>query len=114
MSADRSTDEPEESSGYEKRDADVRKTFFLIIAGVVILALILVGLTEFFSYEKDEEFYDIVLKPESKELIKLRERENKILNSYGVVDSLKGIYRVPIDSAMKEMLREIKPAESGE
>jgi hypothetical protein len=114
MSADRATDEPDESSGYERRDADVRKTFILIVAGVVILALILVGLNEYFSYEKDEEFYEIVLKPESRELIEMRDREDRILNSYGLVDSLQGIYRIPIDSAMQEMLREAKAAESGE
>lgn len=114
MSADREIDEPGEGPGYERRDADIRKTFILIVAGVVVLALILVGLNEFFSYEKDKEIYEIVLKPESPELLKLREREDKILNSYGIVDSLQGIYRVPIDTAMQEMLREAGVPESGE
>lgn len=106
--------QPDENSGYEKRDADVRKTFIMIVAGIVVLALILVGLIEYFEFEKEKEIYEIVLKPESEELIKLREREDSILETYGIIDTLQGIYRIPIDSAMKEMLRDAGVPQSGE
>jgi hypothetical protein len=93
-------------SGYETRDVDVRKVFFFILLGIAALVLILFALNAYFSYVAEEEIYEMVLRPESKDLVELRQNEDRILNSYGVVDSVNGVYRIPIDSAMKEILRE--------
>lgn len=101
-------------AGYEKRDADIRKVFLLIIVGVILLALILYVLNVYFIYQSDEAVYQAVLKPESKELIQLRDREDAILSSYGVVDSADGVYRIPIDSAMQKMLVKTGADEGGE
>lgn len=97
---------PGDGPGYETRDVDVRRIFFLILAGIAVLVVILLTLNAYFAYVAEEEIYEMVLRPESQVLIELRQNEDRILNSYGVVDSVSGVYRIPIDSAMKEILRE--------
>lgn len=92
--------------GYEPGDVNIRKIVLLIIAGAVILALILIGLEQYFGYVADQEEYKMVLEPPSKALVELRQRDQQILTSYGVVDSSAGTYRIPVDSAMQIILRE--------
>jgi len=43
------------------------------------------------------EFYDIQ---------QLQERDSEILNNYGVVDAEDGVYRIPIDQAISEIVNE--------
>lgn len=94
------------NSGYETRDVNVFKIAVLVIMGIIVLAGILVALDVYFSYAVEREIYETVLKPESKVLIEIRQRDMLILNSYGKSDSLEGVYRIPIDSAMRDMLNE--------
>jgi len=96
----------EDNQGYETKDINIRKVYLFVLLGIFALAAILLALDKYFSYETEREIYDTVLKPESKILTKVRERDQRILSSYGVIDSAAGIYHIPIDSAMKEMLRE--------
>ncbi len=87
--------------GYEKRDVAVGK-LILATAGITIfVAAFVIVLFQFFTLESEEQVYDAVLAPESTVLLDLRAKEDEILNSYAVVDSTKGIYRIPIDQAMK-------------
>lgn len=94
------------NSGYETRDVNVFTVTVLIILGIIALAGILVSLDIYFSYTVEREIYEIVLKPGSKALKEIRQRDRLILDSYGKSDSLEGVYRIPIDSAMRDMLRE--------
>ena len=41
---------------------------------------------------------------EPKDLAAFRHEEAEVLSTYGVVDKEKGVYRIPIDQAMKLML----------
>jgi len=93
-------------AGYEKQGINARKIATLVFLGVVTLAIILYGLDKYFVYESEEEIYEEVLKPVSKTLIQLEQRDSLILNSYGINDSLDNVYRIPIDSAMQILLRE--------
>ncbi len=43
----------------------------------------------------------------SAKLLKLRARDDSLLTTYGVVDSARQLYRIPIDSAMVYYLRDI-------
>jgi hypothetical protein len=108
MDEDNRMNDPNKIAGYETGDVNVRKTIVLIIAGIIALVIILVLLNEYFSFTKEKEIYEMVLKPESKILIEIRAREDQILGSYGVADSAGGVYRIPIDSAMQIMLHEIE------
>ena len=87
--------------GYEKRDVAVGKLLLVTIAATMFVAAVLVVLFQFFTVETEQQVYNAVLAPESVPLRDLRAREDEILNSYAVVDSSQGIYRIPIEQAMK-------------
>lgn len=93
------------SSGYEKRDTHALKIAGVAILSIVILGGIIIMLDQFFVFTKE----DIVaesLKSESPELREIRARDHALLNSYAVVDSSKGVYRIPIERAMQLMVEE--------
>lgn len=92
--------------GYEKRDANPWILGGLLALGMMVLGLILVGVDEFFTLSKEQVVYEATLKPESALLRDVRAREEGLLTSYGVVDSTKGIYRIPIERAIKLMADE--------
>ena len=96
----------DQTAGYEKRDANLKWIIGVAIVIVVIVVAVVVFLNEYFIYSREKLVYDTVLSPESNELRDLRAREDEILNSYGVVDAEKDIYRIPIDRAMKVMADE--------
>lgn len=98
--------ENDKNAGYEKRDVSAKKVLFWGIAGVVIVVIILVALVEYFILVKEEYYYEIVEKPRSEELMKLREREDKELTSYELLDEKKGVYRIPIRRAMELVVEE--------
>lgn len=92
--------------GYEKRDVNVGKVLVYGVAGTIVLIVLLVFMLDFFTASREQIMYEMVLKPESAILKELHEREQKELGSYGVVDTLKGLYRIPIDTAMKKVVEE--------
>ena len=88
-------------SGYEKRDVAVGKLMLVTVASAVFVAVVVVVLFQFFTVESEQQVYDAVLAPESSVLRDLRAREDEVLNTYAVVDSTKGVYRIPVEYAMK-------------
>jgi hypothetical protein len=99
--------EPGQSkSGYEHEDVSIWKVSAVILMSVLLFALILVVIDQLFTTSRENYYYNAVLRPESKALRELRSHEDQILNSYGVVDSKAGIYRIPIKRAMKLMADE--------
>jgi beta-lactamase regulating signal transducer with metallopeptidase domain len=92
--------------GYEKRDVNVKKLVLWGIVGIVIVVISLVAIREYFLITKEDYYYRAVEKPRSRELMELRERETKELNSYELLDEEKGIYRIPIKRAMELIVEE--------
>ncbi len=86
---------------YEKKDVNVSKIVGFTVAIIILLTAILIFMMEYFIYSREKMVYENVLKPESVELRELRAKEDRILHSYEVVDEEKGVYRIPIDRAMK-------------
>ncbi len=93
-------------AGYETRDIALGKTIAWAVAIIVAIVVSIVGLWEYFITVREELYYESVLKPESSRLREVRAHETELLSSYGVVDSTKGVYRVPIDRAMQLMVDE--------
>jgi len=87
--------------GYEKRDVNIKKLVLWGIVGIVIVVISLVALVEYFLITKEDYYYQAVEKPRSQELMELRERETRELNSYELLDEEKDIYRIPIQRAME-------------
>lgn len=94
------------SAGYEKKDVNIAKLIGIGIAIVVFIVVSLIFLNEYFLYETEEVKYQEVLAPQSITLEELHAKEDTVLNSYQLIDSTKGIYSIPIDSAMKLYVNE--------
>jgi hypothetical protein len=93
-------------SDYEKRDVNIKKIAFWGIAGVVIVVIILVALVQYFFLVKEDYYFEMVQKPRSEDLMKLRSRETEELNSYKLLDKDKGVYRIPVRRAMELIVEE--------
>ncbi|MBM3328347.1 MAG: hypothetical protein FJY67_02600 [Calditrichaeota bacterium] len=99
---------PDAAPGYERRDANVLKLTLTGIISALILIGMLVGLNEFFRTAQEELHYEVALKPQSSTLRSLRAKEMEALTTYGVVDSARGLYRIPIERAMQLLAAEGK------
>jgi len=92
--------------GYETSDINVKKVILIAVAVVLVVIVAIVALNEYFVSLKEEYVYEMVLRPESVTLRDLRAAEDEILNSYKLVDSTAGVYRIPIERAMELMAEE--------
>lgn len=88
-------------SGYEKRDINIKKTVLFGIGTVLLIAFFFVVLNEYFISVKEEIIYESVLKPESISLEELATFEDSVLTTYELIDTARGIYRIPIEKAVE-------------
>lgn len=98
--SDLKTPTEHEAAGYETRDVSVPKS---LVVGLLITLLIIgfaVVLNEYFISVTDEITFEQQLAPESAALRDLRASETEQLQTYGVIDTAAGVYRIPIDRAM--------------
>ena len=58
-------------------------------------------MNDYFTPVKKPVIYDESVRPEYIQLQEIKERENNILSSYKIIDKEKGIYQIPVDSAVK-------------
>ncbi len=101
--SDMSSQEPTgtEPEGYEKRDISVAKTLVVGMFVIILIVGFLVVLNEYFIAVTEEVKQEQVLTPQSVTIREQLARDAELLNSYAVVDSAKGVYRIPIERAMK-------------
>ena len=85
---------------------DYRKIVFWTTFGSAVVLLIIVSVFYVHSYttsnvadrtSQESQFYNIQ---------EIQRQDTETLNSYGVVDPEEGIYRIPIDSAITEIVNE--------
>lgn len=88
-------------AGYEKKDANLKGVLIVTLLSILFVVLAIVALQNFFVATEEQIVNQVVLQPESAALRELRARETDQLSSYAVLDSARGIYRIPIDRAMK-------------
>jgi len=91
----------EADNNYERQDANPWLLGGALAIGMVLLGISLVLINDYFTLEKEKMMLEVAMKPESSLLRDIRAREEHLLNSYGIVDSSAGIYRIPIEQAMK-------------
>lgn len=89
------------SDGYDRHEVNVRWVAAITIIVVGAIAVSVLGLYEYFAYEKERQIYELILKPESEMLLEMRALEEKTLSTYGLKDTVTGAYRIPIDSAIQ-------------
>ncbi|PWB73658.1 hypothetical protein C3F09_04960 [candidate division GN15 bacterium] len=93
-------------SGYEKRDVNIRLIVLVTVVCVAVIVASLFWIKSFFTRVTEETVYQMVLKPGSLTLKELRAHEDQALSTYQIIDRSKGIYQIPIDSAMAILARE--------
>ncbi len=94
------------NAGYEKRDVNIFMVIGLSILSVVLLIIILVFLIDYFVESKEQMIYEAQLQPESADLNSLLVAEEEELTSYKVLDTERGVYRIPVDRAMELLVKE--------
>ena len=92
--------------GYDRHEINVRWVAAIAIITLIVIAVSVVGLYEYFVYEKERQIYELILKPESEMLLEMRALEESTLTTYDLKPSVTGTYRIPIDSAIKLMAEE--------
>lgn len=97
------------NDGYDRHDINVRWVAAITILVVLAIAVSMIGLYEYFVYEKERQIYELILKPQSEKLLKMRALEESTLTTYDLMDTVAGTYRIPIDSAMKLITEENAP-----
>ena|GEM_PF-631295 len=100
--------------GYESRDINLKLTIAVGVLGILLLFVILIGLDQYFTAVTERQIEKAVLSPISRDLQALRAHEDSLLNSYGVVDSSRGLYRIPIDSAIARLAAESETKRDGQ
>jgi len=79
------------------------KIIFLAVAGLVVLAVVIAFGKSLSVLAHEREYRRDILEAPAPYLEELRDRETKILTSYGVVDSAAQRYHIPIDLAMEQL-----------
>ncbi len=100
-----SSDSTIQSVGYERQDVNVKAIIVSAIICIFILVASLLCLDSYFVY-----YRELLIKQSTSvepiALHDLHERDNKILNRYGIIDKSNGIYHIPIDNAFDHIIRE--------
>ena len=96
----------EHPSGYEKTDTNLVTLTVTVVISVVVVALAVVFVYDYFIATKEAVIFEQQLAPVSQDLEKMRAEEERILTTYGVVDSTAGLYRIPIEKAMELTAKE--------
>ncbi len=123
---------PDAAKGHEIRDISTRVVAFfavsLLVGAVIILVLVWVLYAQFAkeaasAYPREYPMARVGparLPPEPRlqtrprdELQRMREEENRLLDTYGWVDPQRDIVRIPIDRAMAMTVEQGLPARTG-
>ena len=91
------------NTGYEKQDIPVKPVAIGGVIFVIIVAVTIVLLYEYYVRVVDESVYEFRLSKRSNKLIELQASEKEALKSYNVIDEEDQVYQIPIDKS-KELL----------
>jgi hypothetical protein len=95
-------------SGYEKRDTNVH---LIIVLGGFLMVLFIFAIWfmwQVYFHAQDRLVQEVVVQPQVDSLRQARILEREPLHQYALLDSDSGVYRIPIDSAMKMMAEEAR------
>jgi len=88
-------------NNYERQDANPWMLGGALAVGMVLLGIALVLINDYFIIEKEKMINEVSMKPESSVLRDVQAHADEILTSYAVVDTAAGLYRIPLERAMK-------------
>lgn len=92
------------SYGVMHDDLNYNRLIFWSILGIVLVVIFVVGLLEMYQYNTNVTQERISEQSEYYQIKQLNEEAQETLSSFGVVNPEEGIYRIPIDSAMNDIV----------
>jgi len=92
---------PEHPSSYEKRDANVTGIAIIGFAVVAFIIISAVLLDDFFVHTREKLIYEAAQAPVTLEQAEMDFHNDSLLTTYGVIDTTRGIYHIPIERAME-------------
>ncbi len=93
-------------TGVTEDKLNLKKLVFWTVLGISIVIVIIITAYNIFNYNQFEISKQVQDQSTDYDITQLRVKDDKILNTYGIVDKEKGIYHIPIDSAMAIYVRE--------
>lgn len=83
-----------------------RKLFGLFLAGILLVTAMVLFAAELYRYYDFKTSFQAAVAAQYPELQRLDAKHANELNSVAVLDSTKGIYRIPVDSAITLIVNE--------
>ena len=96
------------SAGYEKKDVSIRAVALGIVGTVLLIVVFVVFLRGYFIINYENDVTQEIIDNPPQELMKIKEKDKKMLSSYSVLDADKGVYQIPIEKAMDLVVKEYK------
>lgn len=94
------------SFGVMSDDLNYKRLIFWSVLGMTLVVIFVKALFEMFDYNTDVTQERISEQSEYYQINQMRTEGEETLSTYGVVDLEEGIYRIPIDSAMNDIINE--------
>lgn len=94
------------SFGVMSDDLNYKRLIFWSVLGMVLVLIFVIALFEMFEYNTDVTQSRISEQSEYYQINQMKMEGEETLSTYGVVDLEEGIYRIPIDSAMNDIINE--------
>ncbi|MCB0834237.1 MAG: hypothetical protein KDC45_12300 [Bacteroidetes bacterium] len=91
---------------YERQDVNPKKILIVTFSLVAFIVVMIIFLSEVFTFEKEQQIRNVVLKPESAQIRDMRAADIQVLTGYKIIDPGKGVYQIPVERAMKLMVDE--------
>ncbi|MGF1669861.1 MAG: transposase [Balneolaceae bacterium] len=87
---------------------NIKRLTFWTVFGTFLVLIMIIGLLKVYDFTITTTQKNVAAESIFYDISELKERDNETLNSFGVVDPEEGIYRIPIDSAISLMVKEIE------
>lgn len=92
---------PKHPSSYEKSDANVTGIAITAIVAIALLVISAVLLDDYFVHTREDLIYKAAQAPATLEQLEMDAHNDSLLTTYGLIDTTKGIYHIPIERAME-------------
>lgn len=88
------------TSGVNEDKLNYKKLFFWSVLGTAVVAIVVVVLINVYEYTMFTATQKAGAASQYYDIQDLRQNEQETLSSFGLIDADKGVYHIPIDSAI--------------
>lgn len=90
----------DQNLGVEPDHPPLGKLFVFLVFLFLVIVISGIGLANLLKLNTAHQLESKVLSTQNPELQEIKSRDETLLNSYDVIDTGKGVYRIPIQKAM--------------